>query len=236
MGKHESVTYGDAMEQAVGYNKWILEQYSGFIVGDILEVGIGHGGFLGLLQGIKSYTGVDIDENLINSAQEKNPAAEYIQADVSRRDFLDKVGNRKFNTIICLNVLEHIEKDVQTIEHLSKLLKEDGNLLIFVPAFSVLYNDLDRLAGHVRRYSRKSMVEVLTKAGCRAIKLDYFNAVGAIGWWINKWIHHDSLNSGSVSNQVAFFEKFVLPFSKLLNPVTKNLFGQSLVCVIRRKN
>ena len=65
-------------------------------------------------------------------------------------------------------------------------------------------------------------------------KLRYFNPIGGLGWWANKFRRHESLDSDEVNGQIVIFEKYVLPFSRALDPLTRAFFGQSLICVARR--
>jgi hypothetical protein len=63
---------------------------------------------------------------------------------------------------------------------------------------------------------------------------EYFNPVGALGWWLNKFVTHKNINSGNVNSQVMFFDKYVVPVSRLMNPLFKNIWGQSVYCVIQK--
>jgi len=66
-------------------------------------------------------------------------------------------------------------------------------------------------------------------------KLEYFNPIGAIGYLANKFVKHRSLNNKSIRFQTQFFDKYLVSLSKAINPITVNLFGQSLVCVVQKK-
>jgi hypothetical protein len=112
-----------------------------------------------------------------------------------------------------------------------------GHILFFVPAIPFLYNDMDSLVGHYRRYTRKTMrLAVGVSPDYEIILLEYFNPVGGLGWWLNKFIKHNDIDSKNLNAQVKFFDKYMVPISKLLNPLTKSFFGQSLICVIRKNN
>ena len=115
------------------------------------------------------------------------------------------------------------------------ILTENGHVLLFVPAFNALFSDMDELAGHCRRYTKKTMRQVVAKVDCEIIQIEYFNVIGAIGWWANKFVTHKSLDNKSLNLQVQYFDKYVVPISKKLNFFTKGIFGQSLICVIKRK-
>ena len=101
---------------------------------------------------------------------------------------------RKVRTIVCLNVIEHIEDDGKAVTNLARALQPGGHLLIIVPALELLFNDLDRLAGHHRRYSRSLLRSRLTEAGLEIVRCDYFNSIGGLGWLANRALRHGSLN------------------------------------------
>jgi hypothetical protein len=105
--------------------------------------------------------------------------------------------------------------------------------MISVPAMMSLYNDLDHLAGHHRRYSIKDFRRILSDLPVNVEKLCYFNPIGGLGWWINRFRRHTSLNSDAVNGQIEVFEKYVLPVSRILDPLTRRFFGQSLICIAR---
>ena len=114
-------------------------------------------------------------------------------------------------------------------------LQKDGHLLLFVPAFKGLYNDLDKLAGHLRRYRRNDIRELIAhRNDVEIVCNEYFNPVGGLGWWVNKFKTHKNINSKNVNSQVIFFDKYMVPFSKFFNVFTKGFFGQSLYCVIKK--
>jgi hypothetical protein len=115
------------------------------------------------------------------------------------------------------------------------ILSPTGHILLFVPAFQFLYMELDRLAGHYRRYTVSNLNSLTEKCGGDIVKWSYFNFIGGIGWWVNKFMIHQSLNDHSVNKQIRFFNKVILPISKIIQPLTKKIFGQSLYVVIRKK-
>src|SRR5262249_30499806 len=90
-----------------------------------------------------------------------------------------------YDTIICLNVLEHIEDDVEALRNMRKLLKPGGKLLLYVPANPRLYCEIDRGVGHYRRYVMKELLDKMQRAGYRVPVSRHHNILGAVGWWIN---------------------------------------------------
>ena len=228
-------TFSSAMEEAGRYQAWILDAFEGSIGTAVLEVGFGHAGLGSLLPPGISYLGVDSDPGVVARAGESGFPGTYLVAGIEDADFVERVGAARVDTVFCFNVLEHVVDDRRAIRNLLGVLRPGGRLLLFVPALAALYNDLDRLAGHQRRYTRRT-VESLVPGDLGFIrKNDYFNPLGAIGWWLNGFIPHSSLEGKEVRSQVRFFEAIVLPFSRALDPLTRRLFGQSVACTIERR-
>lgn len=229
-------TFSSAMLDATNYNNWIIDSFGKHIKGDLLEIGIGHGGFYDLVKDkISSYAGLDIDNNLIEHAKSLNPNQEYFLGDVSSENFSDKINNKKFDNILCANVLEHIENDSEALSNIFSSLKKDGKLLLFVLAFNLLYNDMDKLAGHHRRYIKSDIQKVVDKFDVDICLLRYFNSIGGVGWFCNKLITHKSLDSKTVNKQTIFFDKYLAPLAKKVDILTSSFFGQSLICVLVKK-
>ena len=117
---------------------------------------------------------------------------------------------------------------------MANALSTGGHLLILVPALQQLYGDLDRLAGHYRRYHKSSMLKACGGAPIEILKLCYFNPIGGLAWWVNSLARHESLDDGAVNAQIRIFDKYVLPASRLIDPLTREFFGQSLICIARK--
>jgi hypothetical protein len=117
---------------------------------------------------------------------------------------------------------------------MANALGAGGHLLILVPALQQLYGDLDRLAGHHRRYNKSLMLKAFAGVPVEILELRYFNPIGGLAWWINSFAKHESLDDSAVNAQIRIFDKYVLPISRLVDPVTRGFFGQSLICIARR--
>jgi SAM-dependent methyltransferase len=229
-------TMASAMEFADNYNGWILGKFAPYMGKRLLEIGTGQGNFKKMLADkTRFYASIDIDKDVILRARERDPSGVYEVADLASDDFCPSLSHYDFDTIICVNVLEHVPDHKAGLNNMISLLKPGGHLLLFVPAFTHLYNDLDKLAGHLRRYKTKDISGLLDKnLKCTIVMNEYFNPVGAFGWWLNKFTTHKNINSKNVNSQVVFFDKYAVPVSKAFNLFTKGFWGQSLYCVIRK--
>jgi SAM-dependent methyltransferase len=227
-------TYSSAIASAHRYMEWMLEPFLPYLHGDIVEIGIGHGSYCEALAPLGTYYGLDIDERSVEEAQVRYPNAKLCCADILEPKFLNGLLPCGADAIVSINVLEHVKDDAKAISNLVAAVKPGGWLMISVPAMMALYNDLDRLAGHHRRYHLQDFSRLLSEQPVRLEKLCYFNPIGGLGWWVNKFRRHESLNSTAVNNQILLFEKYILPISRLIDPVTRGFFGQSAICVVQR--
>lgn len=230
-----SDTYSSAIADAHNYMNWLIDSFRPFIEAPILEVGVGHGSYAEVLSRFGEYSGIDIDARNVESARDRFPGSRFHVADVTKplRDQLPEPI--EVRTVACFNVLEHIEEHDRAVACLAEALAPGGKLLILVPALMALMNDLDRLAGHVRRYRRPEVEGLLSSAGLEVEHCSYFNPIGGLGWWANRFVRHKSLNDGAVNGQIRLFDKWAIPVSRLVGPLTQSFFGQSLIAVGRKQ-
>ena len=228
-------TYSAAIAGAQNYMRWLVDNFRPYLRGRILEIGVGHGHYCTLLAECGDYTGIDLDAGSIADARATFPHCAFAVCDILDRAQLRAVAAGGVDAIVSINVLEHIDDDCGAIANLVDALKPGGHLLISVPALMMLYNDLDRLAGHCRRYSITSLQNILAGQPVDILRLCYFNPVGGLGWWANSLKRHQSLNDDAVNGQIRFFDQYVVPVSRALDPLFRPFFGQSVTCIARRR-
>jgi SAM-dependent methyltransferase len=227
-------TYSAAIADARNYIEWQIEPFMPYLRGQILEVGIGHGSFAPLLRQCGVYVGIDIDPDSVANARRRFPGDEFAVCDILDESNLKLILPNGADAIISVNVLEHIEDDHRALRNLIETLRPGGHLLLNVPALMLLYNDLDRLAGHFRRYTKGRLRHLFDDQPVTIERLCYFNPLGGLGWWLNSFKRYDALNSDSLNGQIRFFDKYVVPVSRTLDPLCRPWFGQSVVCIGRR--
>jgi SAM-dependent methyltransferase len=226
-------TFSPAMESAKNYTQWVLRQFEGGFGRNILEVGIGHGGYGDYVPASASYCGLDIDPQNVADARERYPSRSFIEGDVTSDEFL-RLEAKGFDTVLCCNVLEHIEDDRRAVRNMLRVLVAGGRLLLLVPALPALFNDLDRIAGHQRRYTKETLTAAIDPALGRVTRLAYFNSVGALGWLANSFVRHKDIESRSIALQVALFDRMMVPVSRVADRLVGRSFGQSLVAIVER--
>jgi len=215
------------MEGAHAYQQWIFEKIRPFLGEEILEVGCGIGNLTGWLIRRGKVIAADVNENYLQAVRDKFQGHSNLRGTIvwdirnePPRDYSSSV-----DTVVCSNVLEHIEDDEFVLEKFFNLLPNRGRLVLLVPALKALYNNLDKSLGHCRRYSKNELDQKLRKSGFKTCHLNYFNSPGILGWLVNGTLLQRSLLP---ARQVRIFNRIV-PFLKLIDRVIP--IGQSLIAV-----
>ena len=216
---------------APAFNKWMFQTIEPFINGKILEIGSGIGNLSKFFVDKEmSICLSDYDPDYINILSDKFPqlSSSIIKIDLSDPDFeFNNLSSKSsFDSIFLLNVLEHIEDDNRAVRNCIYLLKPGGTLLILVPSYSLLFSKMDVLLGHFRRYTKRSISDVLKKNGMLIRKTFYFNALGLAGWLWNKIFNNAEISETKMS----LFNKLV-PFAKILDKLTFHQLGLSTIAV-----
>lgn len=227
-------TYSVAVAESETYTDWLLDLFAKRLDDPLLEIGVGHGSYAKRLQQRPGYCGIDIDPVAVEEAAARFPKGRFEVADIALRETTSALGEGSFGTILCLNVLEHVPDHRAAAANLLHLLKRGGRLCLFVPAHPALFNDMDRLAGHERRYTRSGIHALVEGLPGRVLRADFVNPVGGLGWWANRSIKHRDLNGVSADTQIRLFMRYLFPVSKSLTALTRGFFGQSLAVEIEK--
>lgn len=227
---HASLTTLESMSQALWYNRWTLASFAQYLKGRILEVGCGIGNFTPALSTFGHVWAIDIDHHAMTHTKKKVSSQVKVgRGDIEKNVYFFK--RIKFDTIVCLNVLEHIRDDRIAMENMANLLVPGGYLILLVPIHPLLFGSIDTAIGHYRRYTSSGVIELLQQAGLTPVKKKKLNALGAIGWWMTGRV----LKRPTVSDiQIRLFNLFspiLLPFENVIEPA----WGTSIL-VIARKN
>ena len=152
--------------------------------------------------------------------------------DITDPGLVRELAGARFDTVLCINVLEHIERDDLALRAMAEILRPTaGRLFLFVPAHPILFGSPDELAGHFRRYTRPALRALLQGAGLRARDVYHFNAVGAVAYFVNARIVRPKSLDGSVDCQIRLFDRYCVPVLHRLERAVRPPFGQSLIAV-----
>ncbi|HWZ27957.1 MAG TPA: class I SAM-dependent methyltransferase [Gemmatimonadales bacterium] len=175
----------ERLAQAPRYNSWMFERVRPWVGEAVLEIGAGIGNLSAFLVDRRRVTLTDTSQTYLDALRERFAGRPNIT--VSRL-FLPTADPADFDTpydtVICLNVLEHVEDDARSLRAILTLLKPGGRLVLLVPALPALFGTLDTALGHHRRYGRRDLQHRLEDAGYRVEHTEYFNLGGIPGWWL----------------------------------------------------
>jgi len=216
------------LQCANNYRTAVLKEFSPYLKGKVIEVGAGIGQFTELLKTIDSIEkiiAIEPYEPFVKRLKQTFPDIETIRGTIKSVNL-----NSQWDSIVCINVLEHIEDDLGELKHYNTLLKNNnGNLCLFVPARKELYSEIDAYFGHYRRYTRKELKSKLNQSGFNIVKIHYFNFIGYFSWFIIfKMLKKRTFNPMAVKT----FDKFILPTMHFLEyNLLRPPFGQSLIAI-----
>jgi 2-polyprenyl-3-methyl-5-hydroxy-6-metoxy-1,4-benzoquinol methylase len=219
----------ESLDDAVNYADWIVKLLQPFLNGRILEIGAGHGTMSERLSQHGNLTATEPYEKAATLLAERfsdEPKISVRQADAD-----SAVEGQIFDSIVMINVLEHIESDNETVKKLASSLATNGHLAIYVPAFQLLYSNFDRNIGHFRRYRKKELRNMMTDAGLEIIKAHYVNLPGAFLWLLSARILRMTPTK-KWSTQL--YDKIAIPVVSRIESVIPIPFGQSVLCIGRK--
>jgi glycosyltransferase involved in cell wall biosynthesis len=228
---HDGYYVLQSMRRAKGLNRWILQQFRGYIGNRVLEAGCGIGNFTELLLDRQRLVCVDNDPLYVEMANWRLGHLENVitlQRDLSDTAAYSDLKTERVDTIVCLNVLEHIAPDEDVLRAYHDLLEPGGHAIILVPAHMWLYGPCDEALGHVRRYTPTELHTKMQAAGFDVVSMEEFNRMGVIGWYLNKQLGRRDLNP----RQMRLFE-MLLPIAKGMDAMKLGR-GLSLIGVGRK--
>lgn len=138
--------------------------------------------------------------------------------------------NRQFDAIVYIDVLEHIEADREELARASSLLRKRGTIIALAPAHQWLYTSFDSAIGHFRRYN-KSSLSSCSPPGCDVVKLHYLDSAGMLASMGNRFCLRQSMPG---MRQIMFWDRFLVPITEWLDPLTLYTIGKSILVIWRR--
>lgn len=220
----------EVMGQAEYYNQWLYSLVRPWISGRVAEAGAGTGNFLNFFTRDKlSITAIDINSSYLRQIARTHPKVAVFQVDLQNPTLPVRLRG-KFDTVITMNVLEHIPNITHAIVNLHRLLKPGGNIIILVPAFNFAYSSLDKHLGHVKRYTHSEVSELLKKSGFTSLAYRYINPIGLLGWLIaGKVLKKTILTPGLIRIFDHFSPAFLWIEKYIHFPI-----GLSVVCIAKK--
>ena len=217
------------MQRVSRYNAWMWSQLEPYIGQRVLEVGSGVGNMTRFMLQRDRLIATDLNEMYLHILRQL--CGVYRHVTVTRFDLsaVPQFADERLDTVVCLNVLEHVKDDALALRSLHRVLEPGGRLVLLVPAVRALYGSLDRALEHHRRYSRDELLGKLRDAGFEIEKSWFFNLLGVAGWYFNSRVLK---RVTFPPMQLALYDRLVPIFrleSRFRLPV-----GMSLIAIARK--
>lgn len=222
----------DAVAEAVNYYDWIVDSFAAHIGRRCVEAGAGIGTVSKLVLDRASPSSLTLIEpaaNNVPALRERFTGDSRVK--VYHGYLEDLTGSLETDSIIAVNVLEHVEKDDEFLKASYNILTPGGSLLLLVPALPSIFGSLDRAFDHFRRYTRSGLHASLLVAGFEIETIHYLNMVGVAAWFVSgRILRRTTLGRG----QVRFYDRWVIPVVRRLESLIPAPVGQSIVAIARK--
>lgn len=224
----------DLFHHASNWKSYWAGVVSPFVQGRILDAGAGQGNNLPILLNDRctEWTALEPDAKLLEKTHRlgsiaKDPRLRLVCGNTSH--LLTQQPVPSFDTIIYIDVMEHIEDDLGEFQRAAHLLHPGGHLVVLSPAFQSLYSPFDAAIGHCRRYENTSLRRP------QALGLTMVKATSSMPWaspsTANRWLLKQSMPT---LGQIHFWDKRVIPVSRVVDPLVRHAFGRSIIGIWQR--
>ena len=213
------------------WRKYLFSKIQKYINGDIIEVGAGYGGNVNILQKINKISVIQRKKNSLIFIEKDKLYFKILKKKYKKQKIynltLSKV-KKKFDTIIYIDVLEHIQNRLKEIKVANIKLKKKGRIIILCPAYNFLYNEFDRKIGHFLRLDKKEFK--ILKGNLNIERIFYLDSVGFLLQFINKFI----FNTLPKKTNIFIWDNYLIPISKFFDFFFNYSFGKSIVCIYKK--
>jgi len=217
----------------VRWKRYFASALASYIGGDVLEVGAGIGGTTRILHtgSARSWTCLEPDESLARQIPAHITSTQARTVTVVAGDLGGVPRHRRFDTILYVDVLEHIEHDAAELERAAPLLSPGGHLVVLSPAYNCLYSEFDRVIGHYRRYTKRSLRGVFPKDDLRECRVLYLDLLGMLTSLANKYVLRQDYPT---KRQLAIWDTWIVPVSRVLDPLLLHMAGRTIIAVYQK--
>lgn len=222
----------DAVAEATNYYGWIIDSFGRAIGKRIVEAGAGIGTVSDLVLRRASPREMLLIEPAGNNIPELHRRFDDDKRVRIHHGYLEDIGDTvAADTVIAVNVMEHVERDAEFLRAAHLTLASGGALLLLVPAMPAIYGSLDRAFDHYRRYTRSGLEQSLLAAGFEIETLHYLNIVGVVAWFAAGRVFHRTTLGRP---QVRFYDRWVIPWLRRIESRIHAPVGQSLLAIARK--
>jgi len=217
----------EELSQAVRYRRYLFELIEPHLGDSVLEVGAGIGDFAAQLTGRRRVIVTDGDPGCVSTLQER--LGDRPEVTVRTLDLPGELAiGAPVDSVVAINVLEHLEDDVGALRDLRGAVVPGGTLVLLVPGYPALYGEFDRAVGHLRRYTPATLRRAVEAAGLQVEVLRPVNLLGGLAWWAAVRVGGRTRPTPVL---VKLYDRFVVPLVRLSERLVEPPFGQSVICV-----
>ncbi len=220
----------EQMKYARNYNIWLFSLLKPYLGKRILEIGPGIGNLTNYLLGNAEYVeGVEPNAKCAELLKDIFRGNTKFSLNSTRIEDCDtkSLHEKHFDTVICVNVLEHIQNDLEVLNQLKNIVAKDGNIVLLIPAIPNAYGPIDAAVGHFRRYTAKQIRVLTKKVGVDLIHIQYSNFIGLIGWMFNARIRKSIKQSNL---QIKLFD-IAVPIISRIEKIIIPPIGLSIIAI-----
>lgn len=219
-------------EKAVRWKSYFRRRLSRWVRGHVLEVGAGLGGTTRVLCDGRqeSWTALEPDGELLTQLCQRQEQQPFPLPVEPVRGCVGDLFGRRFDCVLYIDVLEHIEDDGEELRRAAEVLAPGGAVVVLSPAHQWLYTPFDKAIGHYRRYTRADL-RALTPPTLQLEKLFYLDSVGLLASLANRLLLKQSMPT---AGQIQTWDRFFIPLSRWLDPLLAYRAGKTVVGVWRR--
>jgi len=218
----------DLFEKARNWKAYWRGQIRDFVRGDVLEVGAGIGANTLTLAGLDFERWTCLEPDAALAARVTLPPGGRHRSEVGTID--DLPADARFDSILYIDVLEHIGDDRAEMARAAARLNPGGTVIVLSPAHPFLFTPFDAAIGHFRRYTRSSLAAAAPE-GLRIEKLKYLDTVGVLAVAANLWLLK---SSAPAESQILLWDRVLVPLSRIVDPMLAGRVGKSVLGIWRK--
>ncbi len=221
----------DLFSYATNWKSYWSSHIQKYLRGDVLEVGAGNGNNTWILcsKRHRRWLCMEPDKNMaLHLRKSLLEKPKYKNCEVSNKTIWSLSSEEMFDTIIYIDVLEHIEEDKEELERALQHLNPGGHMIILSPALQILYSKFDKAIGHYRRYNKRTLKNIIP-SNLKLERLIYLDSVGLGASIGNRFLLKQSMPS---LKQIKIWDRIIIPCSKLVDPLIRYRAGKSILAIL----
>jgi len=217
----------DSFDKASIWRKYVFWNIKDFIKGLTLEVGAGIGSFTSNYKSLATkITLSEVDADNLDFIKKK-----FKKDNFNFTSDYTKNISTNFDTIMYLNVLEHIKEDDTEILDAFEKLNPNGCLIILVPAHNKLYSKFDKAVGHFKRYDINFFKNIKLQKS-KLVKLCYLDSAGYFLYYLNKVFFKEEVYPSKI--KILIWDKVFTPLTFFLDKILMYKFGKNILYVVKK--